>query len=108
LRWKELRCLSAVAQRLPFVSGITFYDGETRLQRRQQWLKLQGWVESRLRHLILKLETLLLKTGLAHPFPDAFQSPDTQERRLQLDRTSCRDAIAPLQRGFVACRLRFV
>ena len=79
-----------------------------RLQRRQQWLKLQGWVESRLRHLILKLETLLLKTGLAHPFPDAFQSPDTQERRLQLDRTSCRDAIAPLQRGFVACRLRFV
>ena len=79
-----------------------------RLQRRQQWLKLQGWVESRLRHLILKLETLLLKTGLAHPFPDAFQSPNTQERRLQLDRMSCRDAIAPLQRGFIACRLRFV
>ena len=106
LRWKELRCLSAVAQRLPFVSGITFTM--VRLQRRQQWLKLQGWVESRLRHLILKLETLLLKTGLAHPFPDAFQSPDTQERRRQLNRTSCRDAIAPLQRGFVACRLRFV
>ena len=41
---------------------------------------LQGWVESRLRHLILKLEALLLGRGLAHPFPDAFYSPDTQAR----------------------------
>jgi poly(A) polymerase Pap1 len=51
---------------------------------------LQGWVESRLRHLILKLETLLLKTGLAHPFPDPFQSPDAQERYVVFGSIACR------------------
>lgn len=32
----------------------------------------QGWVESRLRHLTLKLEQLLIKQALPHPFPDSF------------------------------------
>jgi poly(A) polymerase len=45
----------------------------------QEQLRMwQGWVESRLRHLTLKLEQLLIKQALPHPFPDAFKLGNKQ------------------------------